>query len=240
MLFLLPAHACVCREIPFLNYPINKIKIGKNLDYEIKMEDKKMNETSNQSLVFADDEGIIKDWNYATTTGKLKSSHKLVVTNKRIVATDSYFYKNGEKTIRQEMRKKDASSVSCYHCNQNYKIAAIVLFVLAALCVVGGIIISTSNAPKETGGGSPFFIILIIIAGIYLAIIGLILFFKRKNALVLVITSNSRNNTVFGIYANMGVSLKSKKSGKIKVKVDESVAKDVVSSIGALLLTEGN
>lgn len=239
MLFLLPAHACVCRGIPFLNYPINKIKIGKNLDYEIKMEDKKMNETSNQSLVFADDEGIIKDWNYATTTGKLKSSHKLVVTNKRIVATDSYFYKNGEKTIRQEMRKKDASSVNCYHCNQNYKIAAIVLFVLAALCVVGGIIISTSNSPKETGVGSQVSIILIIV-GIYLAIIGLILFFKRKNALVLVITSNSRNNTVFGIYANMGVSLKSKKSGKIKVKVDESVAKDVISSIGALLLTEGN
>lgn len=82
--------------------------------------------------------------------------------------------------------------------------------------------------------------VVLIVVGVILAIIGLVLLFKRKSALVLVITSKSRNNTVFGIYANMGVSLKSKKRGKIKVKVDESVAKDVVSSIGALLLTEGN
>lgn len=224
-----------------------------------------MNENSNQSLVFADDEGIIKDWNYATTKGKMNSTHNLVVTNKRIIATDTYFYKNGEKTIRQEMRKKDASSVSCYHGNQNYKIVAIVLLILAAVCLIGGIIIKSSNSKGSSGDVvvesaystqteetfdeaeaaissvlSGVGAVVLIVAGVILAIIGLVLLFKRKSALVLVITSKSRNNTVFGIYANMGVSLKSKKKGKIKVKVDESVAKDVVASIGALLLTEGN
>lgn len=181
-----------------------------------------MSTTNSSSITLAANETVIKDWTYATTSGSVTSSHHLLVTDKRIISTSNSSYKNGQSSARQEMKRSDVASVVCSCGNQNFKLAAIILFVLAAVFAIIAL-----AAPAA---------FLFIFTAVF-AIIGLILFLKKKSYMTLVISSQARNNTVFGIYANAGVVLKSK-NAKLKVKVNGSVANEIVSLIGSLVLAQ--
>lgn len=180
-----------------------------------------MNTAPTSSITLADNETIIKDWMYATTSDSVTSSHYLLVTNKRIISTSDYAYKNGQSSTRQEMKRSDVASIACSYSNQNFKLAAIICFIFMAGFVFLALAFSA----------------LLFILAATLLIIGIVLLLKKNNYMTLVITSRARNNTVFGIYANAGVKLKNK-NAKLKVKVDSSVASEIVSLIGSLVLVD--
>lgn len=184
-----------------------------------------MNTDPTSSITLADNETVIKDWMYATTSDSVASSHYLLVTNKRIISTSDYAYKNGQSSTRQEMKRSDVASIACSYSNQNFKLAAIICFIFMA----GFVFLALAF--------SALFSALLFILAATLLIIGIVLLLKKNNYMTLVITSRARNNTVFGIYANAGVKLKNK-NAKLKVKVDSSVASEIVSLIGSLVLVD--
>lgn len=181
-----------------------------------------MNTTPSSSITLAEGETVIKDWVYATTSDSVASSHRLIVTDKRIISTSDCTYKNGQSSTRQEMKCSDVASVTCSYGSQNFKLAAIILLVFMAAFAI--IAIATSA------------LFLFIPAATFL-IIGIVLLLKKNNCMTLAITSRAKNNPVLGIYANAGVRLKSK-NAKLKVKVDSSVASEIVSLIGSLVLVK--
>ncbi len=179
-----------------------------------------MSEVDQSVYGLAENEKMIKSWTYAKTKGSVGSVHELLVTDKRVIALSNYHYSNGNKIVRNEIRRDNVSNISVSAGIQNFKVIAIILLIIALGCI--GI-----------GAAAPMVVFIVI--GAVLAIIGLVLLFKKNTALTLVVCGNSCGYGL-SVYASMGLQLTEKKNKKLKVKVDADTAKEIVTQIGALLL----
>ncbi len=180
--------------------------------------------------VLSENEEIIRAWTYAVDN-KNRGEHELVVTNKRIISIDRHRYANGTRTDRQELRNGDISSLSCSAGVQTHFVAAFICCIIAIISLVRTIIGTVSE-----GEFNIYIIIMAVITVLFLVLA--ILFFTRKRTMLnLALYTDTRNNYALSLGASMGLKLRARRRGKVKIKVDPAIAGEIVSTIGAILLT---
>lgn len=181
-----------------------------------------MSEINNHSLGLAENESIVKSWTYAKTTGKVASTHDLIVTNKRIIAMSNSKMSNGTNVTRNEIRREKISSVYVSASVQNFILLGVIFTILAIAGLVLGI-------QGQTVGYVMF---------ACFAIVAIIFFIKKKSSITLVICQNIVNHDALQIAA-WGARLKANKT-KLKVKVDPTIANEIVRELGGILLVDAD
>lgn len=185
-------------------------------------------------MVLAKDEVVVKDWEYAKSI--VKSGRKVVetvktltVTNKRIIAGS----KNPTRTNYEEVPLSAVKNVSVSHY-QPSKLSAILMIVFGVLLIVAGVLFATA-IPSE---GNPTGIVFMII----FAIVGLILIVKgiknlNQGVFTLVLTTAGVQSELMSLgFFRVFRNGKKVKTETVKVKIDNTVAKEIVETIGAIIL----
>lgn len=184
--------------------------------------------SSEPIYVLSENEDIIRSWTYAVEN-KNRGEHELIVTNKRIIAIDRRRFANGTRTDRQELRNGDISSLACSAGIQTHFLAAIICCIVAVI----GLVQTILNAIPGIISGS---IIWGVITVLFI-VLAIIFFTRKKTMLNLALYTDMRNSHALSLGASMGLKLRSKRRGKVKIKVDPVIADEIVSTIGAILLT---
>lgn len=173
----------------------------------------------------AKNEKVIREWDYADSKqGNLKTSSKLVVTNKRIISENADQY----TTDRKEIPVAAVQSISTSNLH-NSNLRAIVMIVGGILIALTGIILASQNE----GVGSmmvPFLIL-----GVILAIIGVGLL-NRGAFTLLIYTSAMEAESLAMAVGKTNALAVAKKGGKLKVKISRDVVDEMLDTIGALII----
>ncbi len=179
-------------------------------------------------MQLANNEQIIREWDYATSKNGVvdlnKTKATLTVTNKRIV----HDIRNNLEITRDEIHLSDVKTLHMSHAKKS-KFGPI-LWIIAGIAVfILGIILSSQMGE---GGGAliPVFAIL----GAILVVVGIIKL--RGGALTLTITTQGSEGSSLSIGAWGGKGLGKKAGGKIKVIVNNAVAAEIVDTIGAIIV----
>lgn len=197
---------------------------------------------NNFNVALGANENVLNDWCYATTKGAVASSHQLIVTDKRIMALSTKKYKNGDVVSLAEIPSNNVSGLRMTRSSQNF-ISKAVFFGFMALALLLVFLLSVIKTDSgygyakqpvlDLGDMGVLFLLLAIAEGVLAVLFAL----KDSNSLTIVVLVDNRAVDVFGVYANAGVVLKTKKNS-LKVKVDKNVAKDIYDTLGSLLLTK--
>ena len=178
-------------------------------------------------MVLAKEETVVKEWEYATSKGKVgKTSHTLTVTNKRIVAQS----KSPRKTVREEIPVSAIKSLSVTH-----EMAS--LFWAIVFIVVGVIVFFVSfGAGKELGELAWLVTILYIIIAAFFIYIGVIRLKQGKFSLTITYQKGGDFISVGAMRMFKSPTLfKGLFGKKLKVSVNNQAADEILETIGALV-----
>lgn len=196
-------------------------------------------------MVLAKDEVVVKDWEYAKSIVKsgrnvVETVKTLTVTNKRIVAGS----KNPMRTDYEEVPLSAVKNVSVSHY-QPSKLSAILMIVFGALAMILGVVLGVV-IPNNTGMDST--------TGVYtsdstnivymfvLVVVGIILLVKgiknlNQGIFTLVLTTAGVQSELMSLgFFKVFRNGKRVKSETVKVKIDNTVAQEIVETIGAIIL----
>lgn len=199
-----------------------------------------MNNNFNVSL--GANENVLNDWCYATTKGAVSSRHQLIVTDKRIMALSTKKYKNGDAVSLAEIPSNNVSGLRMTRTSQNFISRAVMLGFMAFTFLIVFLltVIKTGSgyyARPVLDLGDKSLSLIFLLGALVLGVATVLWALKDSNSLTIVVLVDNRAVNVFGLYANAGVVLKTKKNS-LKVKVDKNVAKDIYDTLGSLLLTK--
>ncbi len=198
--------------------------------------------SNNFNVSLGANENVLNDWCYATTKGAVSSRHQLIVTDKRIMALSTKKYKNGDAVSLAEIPSDNVSGLRMTHASQNFISRAVMLgfMALTFLMVFLLSVIKTGSgyyARPILDFGDKSLSLIFLLGAILVGVAAVLWALKDSNSLTIVVSVDNRAVNVFGVYANAGVVLKTKKNS-LKVKVDKNVAKDIYDTLGSLLLTK--
>lgn len=197
---------------------------------------------SNFNLTLGTNENVLNDWCYATTKGSISSRHQLIVTDKRIMALSTKKYKNGDAVRLAEIPSDNVSDLRMVRSSQNF-ISKAILFGFMALTFLVVFLLSVIKTDSGYGYYKQPVLdlgdmgVLFLLGAILFGAIAVLFALKDSNSLTIIISVDNRAVDVFGVYANAGVVLKTKKKS-LKVKVDKKVATEIYDTLGSLLLTK--
>ena len=177
----------------------------------------------------AKDEVLVKTWNYAGTEGKSTVAKELTVTNRRIIHRS--IDKFGVAT--QEYFVRDIKSLNGVHATKRSVLGLVICCILAVLCIVAAIVFK--------------FYYLFAGVAIFVLIGVLSYIFSKKScfALNLELVTHQRGEVSEFMSVSAGLAQfaasgkRSKKNAKqpsIDAGINYEVAKEIVETIGALLL----
>ena len=171
-------------------------------------------------------ERLVRSWDYATSTvkkglSKTTTSQTLTVTNKRLISES----RSERKVNRSEVPLDEVKRIDLAR-EVGSNVLAIVLFVLAGLLFVLGIAVGDG----EIGGMIPFFI-----GTVLFVIIGLLSLGKGSLAVVVY----SKDKYCIAMLAGASALKARAKAGKMKIKVNNVVAAEIVDQLGALIFGGG-
>lgn len=176
-------------------------------------------------MKLAQDEQILKSWNYSSIRQKgEKKEASLIVTNKRIVSDIS----GNRECSRHEIPIGSVKSISMKHAFPS-KWAPILLIIFGIIMFIAVIVVQA----MVIAGGAPIMWVALVPAVIFI-VVGIILL--SKNSFMLIITTSG----VEGDALLIGVSnfLRRKRSGgKMKLKVNRDVVRDIYDSLGSIVFT---
>ena len=186
-----------------------------------------------KQIKLAAGESVAKIYSYGKiAAGRKKNAveNSLIVTNKRVV-----YQSLGKKTVsRKEIPVEAAEYVETRYTTQKAGIVLAILSIIigAALLVLGldlfglKFISEYKLAIPFMAGGAVFLALAVIL-------IVRFMLYRRRGAVEVIISGRLMENELL----SFGVSsLKIKKAERIRVKVDKSVAVEMVNELGALLL----
>ncbi|MBQ7369877.1 MAG: hypothetical protein IJW58_02760 [Clostridia bacterium] len=196
-------------------------------------------------MVLAKDEVVVKDWEYAKSivkSGKkvVETVKTLTVTNKRIVAGS----KNPTRTDYEEVPLSAVKNVSVSHY-QPSKLSAILMIVFGVLAMILGVVLGVV-IPNNTGTDSTtgvytsdstniVYMLVLVVVGIILLVKGI----KNLNQgiFTLVLTTAGVQSELMSLgFFKVFRNGKKVKSETVKVKIDNTVAQEIVETIGAVIL----
>ena len=196
-------------------------------------------------MVLAKDEVVVKDWEYAKSIVKsgrnvVETVKTLTVTNKRIVAGS----KNPMRTDYEEVPLSAVKNVSVSHY-QPSKLSAILMIVFGALAMILGVVLGVV-IPNNTGTDSTtgvytsdstniVYMLVLVVVGIILLVKGI----KNLNQGIctLVLTTAGVQSELMSLgFFKVFRNGKRVKSETVKVKIDNTVAQEIVETIGAIIL----
>ena len=161
-------------------------------------------------------EKLIKQWDYAKSKKKVK--HSLMVTNKRIIQES----RSKKRVDRTEMPIEDAKRITIAH-ERGFATLKLILTILGVLLLGVGLFLGIED------GFSDFVLLLPAIAGLVSFIIGICL--HKKGGLCIHIYAKQYYE--IGLSTVVGKSLKA--PAKLKFKVNNAVAKEIVDQLGAIV-----
>lgn len=171
-------------------------------------------------MLLAKDEVVLKSWTYAKSKqGGERATHTLDVTNKRVIVSE-------ESNRGIERSEVPLAAVKCIHGSTKKPsiVGAVLCFILGALLIIMSI--------AGAGEGTAKMVIPGVVAGVVLFIIGAGLL--NQGAFVLELVTSVKH----GVSLEIGAVKISKRlrKGKLKVKVYNDVAKEIMDEIGAIIL----
>ncbi len=179
-------------------------------------------------MVLAPNEKIIKEWHYGyTKTKKEQIDCALTVTDKRVIAS----HRGKLTNATQEVRTKDIYGVSASNIRQS--------IAPGVRCILYGIVffiifLAFTMAGDTAEYATPF----LLIGGAWV-VLGILIILLSGSNVQLYLYTNAIENPGLVISQSSFVRKKGKNT-KIKIKVNKSVADEMVSTIGSLLLTSDN
>lgn len=191
-----------------------------------------------KDLVLAENESVVKAWTYATGKKKVRTTHELIVTNKRIVSLERMERRDGQKITSEEWRNKDVVGVSCSAGTSYSRRVSILCGIAALLCFVGfcamvGADVLTGLLMLAAAGGLGY-LCYRFWNGMKSCTFDLLLTTQTRLNSGLAINKQS-TSTLFG--RAFGGKFFKRLTNKLKVKVEENAAYEIVAVIGSLLLT---
>ncbi|MBQ7369876.1 MAG: hypothetical protein IJW58_02755 [Clostridia bacterium] len=190
-------------------------------------------------MLLAKDETLLKEWQYGTTKegflglfGETKKA-TLTVTDKRIVAG----VKSSKRTAYEEVAIKDVTQVSLSQFTPSKQRAylLIVLGVLQAVSALGILLIPMllpQQDPSSMGSISGMAVPLLLIAALFI-LTGIKLL--NQGGFTMSLLMKGVETPLLSVGA-VSLSGKAKKQGTMKVSVNMESAKEIVETIGALIV----
>ena len=175
-------------------------------------------------MKFATDENVLKTYNYASV-GKV--SETLTVTNKRVIlSTEGKMPDGSALHSTEEVKISSIEKVSSTVASKRNGFLIFLTVVFALAAIVG--FVALQGALQMVAG----------IGGLVIALICVIAFiFSKKASFFIELTTGAiKGITMADSIGNLRLK-KSKK--KVKIKVEEKVAIEIIEEIGALII-EGN
>ena len=177
-------------------------------------------------MKFATDENVLKTYNYASV-GKV--SETLTVTNKRVILSTEGKMSDGSALHSTEEIK--ISSIEKVSSTVASKRNGFLLFltVLFALAGIAGFVALQGGALRYAAGG----------AGLVIALICVIAYaLSKKVSFVVELTTGIRKG--MSLADAVGTLRFKRTKKKVKIKVEEKVAIEIVEEIGALIIESAN
>lgn len=178
-------------------------------------------------MQLAKNEHIVKEWNYADVKHgmiDLNQNHvKLTVTNKRIV----HETKDKLKIERDEIMVKDVKSVSTLHARQGLPVGKLLLAILGLVVFILGIAIEDGELFMPIGVAGLVLMALMIVA---------IIIALTKGSFGLLIKTRGAEGSQLSAGAIATGFTGQKKSQRIKVKVKNDIALEIVDCLGAIII----
>ena len=169
-------------------------------------------------MKLAQNEQVVRKWEYASAQGFSKHTATLTVTNERIV----HEVKSGTRLERQEIPVKSAKSIYASRANN---ILGIILLILAGLFLIYSFVQLASPYGKGMGA-------VLLVLAIAMGVIGYI--FLKRCSMTLVITTEGRSEVglSLGVFSRLAGYL----SGTIRVHADRDTVDNMLENIGALIV----
>ena len=183
-------------------------------------------------MVLAKDETIVKEWEYAksrTAMGfleKVETKSTLTVTNKRLISTS----KSDRKVEQQEIPIQSIKSISCSH--EIPSILSVIIFItLGVLALILALVLQNSDEMED--GALILVALVLAVLGVCFIIAGI----KRLNQGIfkMVITTTGREGEALELGATR-LFKRFAKSGKVKVQINNDVIKEIIDTLGAIII----
>lgn len=164
-------------------------------------------------LALANDETVLKHWQYESGTGKETTEYSLTITNLRLI---SCAQQNGAKNT-DEISTSAISGLSCSSFVRSHKSLVLWGILLILLSLVVGFAISAL----------PDFKYYIAIAGVFIGIVLIVLGGKRDGSFTLVIFTQPQQASQIGLnYGNVNKNI-------TLADIPIDVAQDIQNNLGA-------
>lgn len=174
-------------------------------------------------MALAKNEKLIKDWNYATQSGRgVSVKQSLIVTNKRLV----HELRSSTDITRQEVPLSNVKALNMSSAKR-ISIPAIIAIVFGVLLAIAGV------ALKFVLEADMVVMVPFLAIGVILVVVG-ILCLKRASFTLEIITNGCAS--IYGGSSN----IVSKKDAKVTVKINISIANEIIETLGAILLDNAN
>jgi hypothetical protein len=175
-------------------------------------------------MKFATDENVLKTYNYASV-GKL--SETLTVTNKRVILTTEGKMPDGSAMhATEELKINSIEKVASTVASKRNGFLLFLAIIFGAAAIAG--FVALQGAMQMAAG----------IGGLVVALIFIIAFALSKRVSFFVELTTGCHKGM-SIYDSVGSLTIKRTKKKIKIKVEEKIAIEIIDEIGALII-EGN
>ena len=186
-------------------------------------------------MILARDEVILNEWEYASSISKkVETSHSLVVTNKRIVST----FESPRKLVQREIPISSVQNVSITHEIPSFKkaIFSIVLGIFFLIAAIGCLALGLLGGLEELV--LKIAVCVVAVALLIWGIAALLVGIKGLNqgSFVLELSGNSFPESTLMTIGFDKIFTKKRPSKRIQLYIDNKMAKDIVDSIGAIII----
>lgn len=174
-------------------------------------------------MVLAKDEQVLREWEYASSKVKMvETKYSLTVTNKRIISSS----KSSQKSAREEIPVSAVKGISASH-EMKSKFWAILLMAL------GGLVILMQFFSLGEDFNAGLFFIGLLLGGflIYLGYIRL-----GEGMFTLTISTKEKEGQPMQMGAIKFVKSLFNFKGKVKIKINNHAAEDIIETIGSLIV----
>ncbi len=174
-------------------------------------------------MVLAKEEQVLKEWEYANSKVKtVETKYSLTVTNKRIISRS----KSSRKSACEEIPISEVKGISASH-EMKSNFWAILLMVLGGLVIL----IQFFSLGEDFNAG--IFLIGLLLGGflIYLGYIRL-----GEGMFTLTISTKGKEGQPMQMGAIKFVKSLFNFKGKVKIKINNHAAEDIIETIGSLIV----
>ena len=174
-------------------------------------------------MTLAKNEKIIKEWEYASVkAGGHTTKKTLTATNKRII----HEVRSSRDITRDEVNLENVKALSMSSAKR-ISIGAVIAIIFGAFLLLAGLVLNFAADMEAT------LTVAMMVIGVIVIIIAI--FFLKKAAFTLEIKTDGSSS----IYAGSSNIVASNKNTTVEIKINLTVANDIIETLGAIILDKG-